>query len=410
MKRYIFLFVCLVAAMTVNAQKQFRIWQNGESTRLTIADNPTIVYSADSGEPALVIGDATFPISTIDSICVVHQVLIQYSDTSAVISIPAAVAADITVERNKGHVTVTNTNVANEIEFVLSGSSTDGSFTYVGSYKTTVILNGVSLTSQQGAAIDIQCGKRIGLMLMPGTTNSFEDSALGEQKACFYCKGHMEVEGSGTLNVTGNLTHAIKVKEYLQFKKSTGIINIVKSAGDAIHVGQYYQQNGGTINITSTTLNDGIQVEFLTLDDDVTLDPDKEFNGQAIIKGGTIKAEITHQDQKGIKADSDITISGGTFDITASGNGSRGIQTDGNMVIGAEDNSTSITVVAAGAQCTDPEHEDDPHRCMGIKVDGNLTVNAGTTIVRNTGKKSRGIKVGGIYKKNGGTVTANITN
>ena len=46
---------------------------------------------------------------------------------------------------------------------------------------------------------------------------------------------------------------------------------------------------------------------------------------------------------------------------------------------------------------------------MGIKVKGNLTVNAGKIQVANTGKYSYGIKVDGIYTKSANaTVQANI--
>ena len=408
MKKLFLLWTLLSIIQTAGAQTQMRIWQGDISTRAAFADAETMPY-ASSGTTITIAG-TTYQTSDIDSITIVHQVSVVYNGTSATVTIPAAVAADVTAEIDGAYVTITNTNVSNEIEFILSGSSTDGSFTYNGSYKTTIRLNGVSLTSNQGAAIDIQCGKRVSVVLEDGTENTLADYASGAQKAAFYCKGHVEMEGSGTLNVTGNLTHAIKTKEYLQLKKSTGTINIVGAASDAIHVGQYYQQNGGTVNITSTTQADGIQVEVLTLDDDITPDPDEENNGQVIIKGGNINIEVSHEDCKGIKCDSLVTISGGTFVITASGNGSRGIQTAGNMVIGEEDNTTSITIKATGGLCTAEEDELDPHRCMGMKIDGNLTINAGTITVTNTGNKSRGIKVGGTYTKNGGTVTANIKN
>jgi len=260
--------------------------------------------------------------------------------------------SDVTATVDGAYVTLTNANVANEVEVILSGSSTDGGFTYEGSYKATLRLDGLTLTSQRGAALDIQCGKRVALVLEDGTTSTLADYAQGAQKACLYCKGHLEVEGGGTLNVSGRLTHAIKTKEYLQLKKSTGTINVLQAQGDAIHAGQYYQQNGGTVNITSTTQADGIQVEYLTLADDVTPDPDEELNGQVIIKGGTLNIEVTHEDCKAIKADDLVTISGGTFQITASGNGSRGIQTDGSMVIGQEDSTTSITIVSAPTRTT----------------------------------------------------------
>ncbi len=327
-------------------------------------------------------------------------VSINYNGASAKVTIPVSVKG-VTSTINGANVILTSTNTTDEITYVATGTSADGSLTINGEYKLTLQLDGLDLTSKSGAAIDIECGKRSALVLTDGTTNSITDAAGGLQKACLYCKGHLEIEGGGTLNVSSNTSHAIATKEYLQLKKTTGTINIVKSANDALHVGQYFQMSGGSINISETTVGDGIQAE-------VTKDPLDENNGQVIIKGGNINITIANQDMKGIKADSDITISGGTFDINAKGNGSRGIQTDGNMVIGAEDNATDITISATGAECTLADCAQDPHKCMGIKLDGNLTVNGGTTTVHNTGKKSKGIKVGGSYTNNGGTVNAKV--
>ena len=406
MKRFSILLASLVLSLGLMAQESMRIWQGGESTKVTLASAQNITYGSNGS--TVTIAGTTYQTSAIDSITIVPQIVVTYSAASATVSIPASVKSDVTATVDGAYVTLTNANVANEVEVILSGTSTDGGFTYEGSYKATLRLDGLTLTSQRGAPLDIQCGKRVALVLEDGTTSTLADYAQGTQKACLYCKGHLEVEGGGTLNVSGNLTHAIKTKEYLQLKKSTGTINVLQAQGDAIHAGQYYQQNGGTVNITSTTQADGIQAEYLMLDDDVTPDPDEELNGQVIIKGGTLNIEVTHEDCKAIKADDLVTISGGTFQITASGNGSRGIQTDGSMVIGQEDSNTSITIAAKGGLCTNEDHEDDPHRCMGMKIDGDLTINGGTVTVTNTGSKSRGIKVAGTYTKNGGTVSANF--
>ncbi|MBO4612952.1 MAG: carbohydrate-binding domain-containing protein [Bacteroidaceae bacterium] len=395
MKKIILLLAFVSAHLGMQAQELIRIWQNGESTKVALSSAGNMVYSNNGA--TLTIAGVTYQTAAIDSITLVHQVAVTYSEGTANVIVPQLVANDITVQKDGANVTITNNNVSNEIEFVLKGSASNGSFTYNGSYKTTLRLNGLSLTSQKGAALDILCGKRVAMVLEDGTTNTLADYAKGSQKASLYCKGHLEVEGSGTLNVTGNLTHAIKTKEYLELKKGTGTINIVSAAGDAIHAGQYYKQNGGTVNITSTTQADGIQVEQLTLDDDKTPDPDKENNGQIFIKGGTLNVEITHEDCEALKSDGDISITGGTFNIAASGNGSRGIQTDSNMVINEDDNSTNIIITATGGVCTNEADADDPHRCMGIKVDGDLTINAGTVNVKATGKKSRSIRVGGKY-------------
>lgn len=340
-----------------------------------------------------------------------NDVQVVFDGTTATVTIPSQLQDVVTcASGNSPDVVLTSTTTTDEVTYQVSGSSSAGSLTIHGEYKLTVQLNGVSLTSTKGAAIDIQCGKRIAIVMKDGTTNSFADAASGSQKACFYTKGHLEISGAGTLNVTGNANHAIAAKEYLQIKKTVKTINILKAANDAIHVGQHFQMNGGEVNVTSTTVSDGIQVEYKR-DNSNQIIVDEDNTGGVIIKGGSLNITLDNaQDAKGIKAEGNIEISGGTFLINANSNGSRGMQTDGDMTVGEENGTTNITIYARGSRCTVAEDTTDPHRCMGIKVDGNMTVNAGTIAVYNTGAKSKAIKVGGMYKNNGGTVSGEVDN
>ena len=404
MKRNALFLYALFCMLFVQAQSRLRVWQSGNDEVVEIAEVGDMVFNGSS----VLIKGVQRQLSAIDSIVVVPRVAITFDNASAKVDVPASVASDIIVSVNGADVAITNANTENECEFVLSGTSADGHLTYNGAYKCTFILDNLNLTSAKGSPLDIQCGKRVALELKAGTQNNLVDAASGSQKACLYCKGHLEIEGSGSLTVTGNARHAIASKEYMQLKKNTGSITIAKAASDAIHAGQYFQMNGGSIAIDGNTVADGIQAEAILLADGKTIDPNEELNGQVILKGGTIKATITHEDCKGIKADTDVKISGGSITIDANGNGSRGIQTDGNMHISEADNATTINITAAGGLCTQSECAADPHRCMGMKIDGNLIVDAGTIVVYNTGKKSRGIKLGGTYTKNGGSVTADI--
>lgn len=310
-------------------------------------------------------------------------VYVNFGSNGATATIPTVLKKYVTDSIVDNYVWITSIDTTHEIKVVLAGSSSDGAFVYKGNYKCAVALNGVSLKSNKGAALDIECGKRISLILTESTTNTLEDMASGTQKACLYCKGHMEIKGAGSLNITANTKHGICTKEYLQLKNSTGAITFNNIEDDAIHVGDS--------------------------DDPAEEKVDEYFQ----MNGGSITATISkNQDSKGIRVAGDVMIKGGTININANSNGSRGIQTDGNMVISEEfeGTSTKITISAAGGKCTLPACALGPHKCMGIKIDGNLTVNGGTTKVTNTGKKSKGIKVAGTYTKNGGTVDANIDN
>lgn len=397
--RKIFLTTALVLSSALSAFAQtIYICKDGDYTEASITDGLEISLSED-------IDSITFSKPQMEKV-----VNIVYDGAQAKVTIPSFVQGVSCSSGTSSDVVLTSTNITDEIIYNVVGSSSDGSLVIEGDYKLTIRLNGVDLTSKKGAAIHVKCGKRIAVDMADGTVNSFADAANGTQKACIYTKGHFEFEGAGTLNVTGNANHAIASKEYLQIKKSVKAINILKAANDAIHAGQYFQMNGGELNITKTTVSDGIQAEY-ELDENDAIIQDEENTGGVVIKGGTLNITMENsEDAKAIKAEGDIDISGGTFVINAVSNGTRGIQTDGDLIISEDNNPTSITINAKGAKCTLAEDVDDPHRCMGMKIDGNMTVNAGTINVYNTGSKSKGIKVVGVYTVKGGTVNASIDN
>ena len=396
------LLLLLGVGESAYAQEQIRIWQAGDDTRLTTSE---VLFSGDGA--TFTVGDQSFDASAVDSITVVHTVTVTYSGDQATVDLGHAPKVAATVDG--AHVNILSTNEKSELEFVLQGESTQGSLTYDGPLKCKFYLNGLNLKSDRGAAIDIQCGKRVDLILVPGTENVLADAAGGEQKAALYCKGHLEVEGSGSLTVSGYTKHAIATKEYLELKKSTGSIIVNKAASDAMHVGQYFLMSGGIVTLSGQA-GDGLQVETLTLSDDVTPNPDKENNGQMFIRGGSINITAAHDDTKGIKVPGNLSVSGGTFVILASGDGSRGIQVAGNMLVNQDDNTTLMQIRATGTTYEDEETEDES-RCMGIKVKGNLTVTAGTIQVANPGKYSYGIKVDGTYTKGpDAIVQANVKN
>lgn len=403
MKRYTFLLLCLVAALQAGAQQYMYLWQNGDYTKIPLSAAAEMPFSA--GGTRVSINGTTYYASLIDSLTFTAPVLdttgkvvVRYNGNTATVSVPSTVSG-VTYSVSGAHVSLTSTNVTDELEYVLQGQSSAGSLTYTGSYKCKFYLNGLNLTSNQGAAIDLQCGKRIELILHEGSTNVLCDAPGGTQKAALYCKGHLEIEGSGALTLTGRAKHALSTKEYLQLKRTTGSVTVLSSENDGFHAGQYFQMNGGTVKIANVK-GDGIQAEMT---DDAT----DENNGQMIIKGGNLDLDIAAADVKGLKCDKDMTISGGQIRINVSGNGSKGIGVDGNMTVNEADNPTDIDITATGGVYTDPIYW-TTSKCMGIKVDLNLTVSAGRITVVNTGAQSRGIKVDGTYYARGGTVNATV--
>ena len=393
----LFLLLCC----TMQAQEQIRIWQGGNtsSSRFTTSE---LLFSEDGTN--LSVNGTTFQTSEIDSIMVVHTVTVTYNGAQATVDLGHA--PGVTYTTDGAHVNIVSTNTKDELEFVLQGESTQGSLTYTGSLKCKFYLNGLKLTSNKGAAIDIQCGKRVDLILNDGTENILVDAPNGQQKAALYCKGHVELSGGGSLTVTGNTRHGIATKEYLEIKASAGNITVNGAVSDAMHIGQYFLMKGGKVTLSGQG-GDALQVEPKTLDDDITEDPEKENNGLMFIQGGSIDIVAAAADTKGIKAPKDLYISGGTFNITASGDGTRGISVGGNLIVSEDHNTTLIQIRATGTDYEDPVTE-ETKRCMGIKVDGDMTVHKGTIRVSNTGVGTRGIRVNGTYTNIGGTVQASI--
>ena len=366
-----------------------RIWQGGNNTKVPLSE---VTYAANG--TSFTADGVTYQTSQVDSITFVHIITVTWNGAQATVEKGNVLGVDHSVEG--GDVVINSANTHNELELVLQGTSTNGSLTYTGSLKCKFYLNDLHLISSKGAALDIQCGKRIAMILKEGTNNSLEDAPDGLQKAALYCKGHLEIEGAGSLTVIGNSKHGICTKEYLQLKKSTGNISVTHAVSDGIHAGQYFMMNGGTVTVSGQQ-GDGIQTEILTLDDDVTPNPDKEFNGQVFVKGGTINVTVTGDTRKGIKSDAKMTITGGTLSVTATGDGSKGISVK-HLEINQDDNTTLIQIKANGSTYED-DVTDEETRCMGIKVDKNMAITAGTLQVSipkgNT--VNRGVKIDGLY-------------
>ena len=383
-KTLFFLLSCMAVsllALSAGEIDGIYFWKNGAYTRFDVGD---MLFSDGN----VTISDATIAVSTLDSITFKKPdemgeiesdtIFIAFDDAAATVT-PAGVAG-ITAEVSGANVTLTNDNTDREMTFVLSGESNQGSFTYVGSYKACIRLAGVWLESKSGAALDIKCGKRIALELVEGTDNYLADAAdsLG-QKAALYCKGHLEVSKGGKLTVVGNNTHAIKTKEYMLVKSSTGGLTVAGAQGDGIHAGQYFKMNGSTVSISGVK-GDGIQAEATQEGDD--------FDGQVILRGGTLTVDVTERDVAAIKSDSLLTVSGADITIQTSGDGDKGIKSKSDISI----SSGSIEIVQSGKYIVE---NNDPGYVVGIKAAGNLDLSGGSVTVENTAEAGKGLSADG---------------
>lgn len=143
--------------------------------------------------------------------------LLANSTFSSVVSIQFGSAVTITNPLAGSGVTVTESNgdviinaTVAEVEYVLSGTTTNGSVKIYSDKKFKLTLNGVSITNADGPAINIQSEKRAFIVLNDNTTNSLTDgasyTASGEEdmKATLFSEGQMIFSGAGTLSLKAN--------------------------------------------------------------------------------------------------------------------------------------------------------------------------------------------------------------
>ena len=369
---------------------QFPAEQAGE---MTYADGTTLTIL----NKAFTLGDIT-KMYIDDTTVTDNQVGVVYSGTSAAVTVAGNVAQYITASVSGAHVNIEqSTDLAQEITYRLSGTSTDGEFYMSGSYKATLELNGLTLTNStpvsSGAAIHIQNGKRINIKVVEGTTNTLTDAASGSQKGCLYVKGHAEFKQKGTLNVYGNVKHAIKAGEYITVKNAT--INVKSAAGDGINCAQFFAMESGKVNISGTS-DDGIQCDLEgTESTGETTDHEDEDSGNIYIAGGTLTIDVTATAAKGIKCEGDMQISGGGITVTTSGSGewdSTDQETKAAACMSA-DGSISISGGELNLTSTGSGGK-------GIKCDDTLIISDGTVTVKTTG---------GLYYNNGTTENTNYT-
>ena len=339
-----------------------------------------------TGGTTLTVADDVFTISDITNMLVVksqesavkaNTVNIVYNGSTATVTMADNVSNYVTAEVSGAHVTITQTNTdaidGDEITYVLSGSTTDGSLTLDGSYKCTVSLAGLTMTNPSGAAINITNKKRIQLSVKEGTESTLTDGTGGSQKACVYSKGQLQLQGKGTLNVVGNTKHAIKSGDYISVKNLT--LNITKAVGDGISCEEYFLMKSGSVIINGVG-DDGIQCD-LGGDSSTgeTTDHDDEDSGNIYLEGGTLNITVTAAAAKGIKADGDMRISGGAVTVKTTGGG-------------AWDSDDKKTKASS---------------CLS--ADGNMTISGGTLNLTSTGAGGKGINGDGSFTATGGTMT-----
>lgn len=307
------------------------------------------------------------------------------ADGASEITNPKAFDGVTVTDDNAGGIVVNSTST-DELEFRLSG--TGSSLKIYAAAPVKLTLDGLTLQSKGGAALNVQGKKELTLVLADGTTNTLSDALPyatpdGEKEnAAVFATGKMNIQGTGTLIASGASKHAIASSKSMKIRKGA-TVKVTSAASDGIHA-------------------DGIKLDDCTIDvrgtagDAIDAGEDELTVGKAVVI-----ADVATDDTKGLKADGDIIVNDGA-DITVTMSAAQGkaLKTARNFTM----NGGSIDVTASGGVVVT---DGDPSYCTAIKVDTTFTLNAGNIKVVHTGASGKGISVDGKAYFNGGDV--NIT-
>ena len=318
-----------------------------------------------------------------------NAVAITFSKSNGVTVTNPFEGEGVTIENDNGHIIITSTVTDKELNYVLSGITDDGSVKIYGEYKFGLALNGTGITNPRGAAINIQCGKKITVTVVDLTNNRLIDGETYEytegedMKGTFFSEGQLNFYGNGKLEVRGKNKHAICTDDY--FRMYEGDIQIKEALSDAVHSNDYIRIDGGSMATRSA--GDGFDTD-----------------GYVEIHGGSVNITTTGQKGHGIKSKEYTAFHDGEVAITVYGIASKGVNATGDVTI----NGGDITINTAGDAYYDTD-DADTSSAAGIKCDGNFLMEGGTVTLLSTGSGGKGVNVEGALTINDGTLNVTTT-
>jgi hypothetical protein len=298
-----------------------------------------------------------------------------------------------------------------------------------GAKKQAIVLNGVSITNPDGAAINNQNKKRTYVAvygtntLSDGASAAYEKVNDEDHKAVFFSESQLIFSGNGMLTVNAlnaNGKAGISSDDYIRLMNNPTIkVNAGSSAGNGLKGKDFVQLSNGSLVVSiAAAMAKGISTDDYVLVEGGTHmvtstggvaydDEDAEYTGTSCVKadnffamtGGTLTLKNTGDGGKGIRAGSydfdetnhmlsDSYITGGSLNIN---------------VTGREVNDVSAKGVKIG--WVTKEGTGDRAKVTGYA--GKLTISGGTIVVNST--HGEGLEVKGDLTFDGGETYVSST-
>lgn len=313
------------------------------------------------------------------------------------ISYPTSVKADGNISISGGTITITNTADGGK------GLSAEGTLSIDESSATTVIdikANGKGGTAETSSSSSTEPAKSYKVYISLPTQGSSGPGPGGSQGAwrnpVLYNSNGTQI-ASLTNTVTKSSGYSNLTFYYYDFKDAdTSVSYYIK--------GDDYNSRGTTYTIRSANFNaptSGTDIWYSISNSYSTSGKIRTYSLSNVTStyGGTSDVSEdngTAYNAIGLKADKDLTISGGTITVANSGAMSKSIKSKLNVIV----NGGNITLKPSGAMQI---INSDASYSSGVKCD-DFTLNDGTLSITASGNASRGISANNIIT-NGGTLT-----
>ncbi len=430
---FVFCLILIVLGIKSNAQNIFRIHNGNYLLYQQNVDNiDSLKFNSNKSSIYSNIGVLDFPVAGIDSITfsnsIDSEIYVIYNGTNTTIINPFS-SQGVNITDSVGHVIVTSTFSNPNLKYNLLGTTTNGSFKLSSTQSVKLIMGQVNITNPSGAAISLN--SICEMYLSAGTINTLSDATTATASGALYSSKNLTISGLGALNVNGFKKHAITVDATLVIE--SGIVNIAQAASDGIHANDY-TQNGGAISIIP--VGDGIDISnTLQLNGgELTINASSiDIKGlkasTILIKNGKHSITVSGNQSKaikssvstvidggettivasgsvvletsgsgydpsyctGIKSDADVSINGGSLQITcsATNNGGKGISADRDIVING--GTVTISTAGNGATYTNELGVIDSYSATCISADRNIALYAGKITCSSSGTAGKGI-------------------
>lgn len=262
-----------------------------------------------------------------------RQVTISFSEGN----VQVEGAEGITVQKQQAHLSL-SCSLPN-VEYILSGSAANGSFTINSTHPYKLTLSNLTLTNEN-TVLKLESNSKAFVNIPEGTSSSLTNHIVysdDPNAAVCYSSGNFVLNGRGNLSLLGEHTSGIVCQGSLRVALDVQAVLKVKAKKDGIRTKAAYIGDSGTINVDTQELNGEGNTIAVT-------------NGYLIINGGdySLKAKSNALMTSPTSRDTDpyITINGGTFSISA---WAKGITTPSTLTLSnAEINLNSIDTAIEG--------------------------------------------------------------